>query len=195
MNEKESPYVICGLGNPGKEYLFTRHNLGFLVLDSLAKDFNEKFENYQFYESAIISFENKKVYLLKPLTYMNYSGVGVKEFLKNIFYDLNKFLCVLDDINLPFGKIRIREKGSDGGHRGLASIIYYLETNEFPRLRIGIGKPIGMTATDYVLSEFNNEEKEKLPEIIEIAKKAIIVFIREGIKSAMNKFNKKIDFC
>ncbi len=194
MNEKESSYIICGLGNPGREYQFTRHNLGFLVLDSLVKDFNEKFKNYQFYESAKISFENKEVYLVKPLTYMNYSGVGLKEFLKNTSaYDLNKFLCVLDDINLPFGRIKIKEKGSDGGHRGLASIIYYLETNEIPRLRIGIGKPIGMSATDYVLSEFNNEEKEKLPEIIQLAKKAILVFISEGIKSAMNKFNRKIN--
>lgn len=193
MNEKESPYIICGLGNPGKEYRFTRHNLGFLVLDSLIRDFNSKFKEYQFYESGKIYFENKEVYLVKPLTYMNYSGVGLKEFLKNLSYDLKRFLCILDDINLSFGKIRIREKGSDGGHRGLASIIYYLETNEFPRLRIGIGKPVGMSATDYVLSEFNDEEKEKLPEIIELSKKAILVFINEGIKQAMNKFNKKID--
>uniref|UniRef100_A0A7V6CMM1 Peptidyl-tRNA hydrolase n=1 Tax=candidate division WOR-3 bacterium TaxID=2052148 RepID=A0A7V6CMM1_UNCW3 len=192
MNEKESPFIICGLGNPGKEYQFTRHNLGFLVLDSLAKDFQKGFDNYQFYACAKIFFSEKEVYLVKPLTYMNYAGVGLKEFLKNINYDLKKFLCILDDLNLPFGKIRIREKGSDGGHRGLASIIYYLATNEFARLRIGIGRPINMTATDYVLSCFSEEEKKKLPEIIEKAKKATLTFISEGIKSAMNKFNKNL---
>lgn len=192
MNEKESPFIICGLGNPGKEYQFTRHNLGFLVLDSLAKDFQKEFDNYQFYARAKIFFSEKEVYLVKPLTYMNYAGVGLKEFLKNINYDLKKFLCILDDLNLPFGKIRIREKGSDGGHRGLASIIYYLATNEFARLRIGIGRPINMTATDYVLSCFSEEEKKKLPEIIEKAKKATLTFISEGIKSAMNKFNKNL---
>jgi PTH1 family peptidyl-tRNA hydrolase len=192
VNEKESPFIICGLGNPGKEYQFTRHNLGFLVLDSLAKDFQKEFDNYQFYARAKIFFSEKEVYLVKPLTYMNYAGVGLKEFLKNINYDLKKFLCILDDLNLPFGKIRIREKGSDGGHRGLASIIYYLATNEFARLRIGIGRPINMTATDYVLSCFSEEEKKKLPEIIEKAKKATLTFISEGIKSAMNKFNKNL---
>ncbi len=178
--------IIFGLGNPGKKYQFTRHNIGFIVLDKLANDFGVKFKSFPDYQEAF--YEKYNLFLVKPLLYMNHSGVVVKEYLEKKGDD---FLVICDDIYLPFGEIRFRKEGSDGGHKGLADIIYHLANQKFPRLRIGIGTPTNLSYTDYVLSQFSEEEKVKIPYLLEKIKGAIILFLNKGIGEAMTQFNRK----
>ncbi|MEO0098864.1 MAG: aminoacyl-tRNA hydrolase [candidate division WOR-3 bacterium] len=178
--------IFFGLGNPGRRYRLTRHNIGFLVLDFLTKEFRIKFKSFSDYEEVFL--EKYNLYLVKPLLYMNNSGVVVKDYLKK---REDAFLVICDDFNLPFGEIRFRKKGSDGGHQGLANIIYHLNTNNFSRLRIGISPPINLSYTDYVLSEFKKEEKEKLPFLLEKIKDALLFFLAKGIERAMTEFNRK----
>lgn len=189
--------LIIGLGNPGQQYKWTRHNVGFEAIDKLAYDFNIDLNKSKFkgiYGEGIIHGE--KVLLIKPLTYMNLSGECVRDFFnfyKNLEYKDMIVLC--DDINLPLGSIRIRKKGSDGGQNGLKNIIYQLNTDEFPRLRIGIGKkPEGYNLANYVLGKFNENENEDIIKGITIATDALEIFIKDkekGLENAMNLFNKK----
>jgi PTH1 family peptidyl-tRNA hydrolase len=178
--------VFFGLGNPGREYQLTRHNIGFLVLDFLARIFRCRFRFFPDYAEAYL--EKEGLFLVKPLLYMNNSGVVVKEYLTK---RSDSFLVICDDLNLPFGEIRFRKKGSDGGHQGLKNIIYHLNTERFPRLRIGIGGPTNLSYTAYVLSEFTKIEKEKLPCLLERISEALLLFLKEGIEKAMNRFNRK----
>lgn len=168
--------AVFGLGNPGKKYEKTRHNIGFLVVDNFAQRLKLKFIRKDDYLLAC----GENLALIKPLLYMNNSGIVVKEFLEK---NPGDFLVVVDDIYLPFGKIRVRERGSDGGHRGLASIIYHLGVNNFPRMRIGISNPLErMSYEDYVLSRFNREEEKLLPEVIGRAIEVLSLIQEKGVK-------------
>ena len=190
--------LIIGLGNPGSEYKWTRHNVGFETIDKLAYDFNINVNKSKFkaiYGEGIINGE--KVLLIKPLTYMNLSGECVRDFF-NFYKDisLDDVMVICDDVNLPIGSIRIRKKGSDGGQNGLKNIIYQLNSDEFPRIRIGVGqKPQHYTLANFVLSKFNKDEDEDIIKGITSATDAIQVFIKDkenGLSNAMNLFNKKI---
>jgi len=183
--------MVCGLGNPGNEYKNTRHNVGYMVIDSIIT--NEKLRflpgKGDYIYGELICGESRLL-LLKPQTFMNLSGIPLLE-AKKFFNVLNEnLLVVLDDINLPFGKIRLRKSGSDGGHKGLASTIYHLSTEDFPRLRIGIGRPeMDKPLSEYVLLNFSEDERKELPTIIENVLHSIEVWSTMGIEKAMNITN------
>ena len=183
-------YLIAGLGNPGKKYHETRHNIGFMVVDFLADKFNKKFKkNVDTFRSAVFEYNGEEIILFKPKTYMNLSGIAVALGIR--YYDivLSNLLVICDDIDLKFGTIRIRAKGSDGGQKGLRSIISNLETKDFARLRIGVGDHF-QDAAEYVLSPFSPEEKKDLPSIIQIAADATLSYILNGIELTMSRFNR-----
>jgi PTH1 family peptidyl-tRNA hydrolase len=184
--------LIVGIGNPGPEYAKTRHNVGFRVLDALAKRLNVSKQEARFrgvYAAAPIG--DLKVGLLKPLTYVNLSGQAVSEAVKKLNLQPEQILVVLDDAQLPLGKLRMRPKGSSGGHKGLQSIIDALQTEEIPRLRVGIGSPPeGVDMVTFVLSPFEDDEELVIGEAVERAADAAIVWATEGINAAMQKFNK-----
>ncbi|MBL7197398.1 MAG: aminoacyl-tRNA hydrolase [Candidatus Omnitrophica bacterium] len=185
--------LIIGLGNPGIRYRWTRHNLGFLVIEEFAKQKEIVWKKQRIFSAYIgqEQIEQEKIILCKPLTYVNCSGEAVKKVVAKYDIDNKDILVICDDLNLPLGKIRIRAKGSDGGHNGLKSIIDCLGTREFSRLRIGIDKPQSarLSATDYVLSRFNREERKAIKEIIARSVQTIEVIIKEGIEKAMNGYN------
>jgi PTH1 family peptidyl-tRNA hydrolase len=189
-----SDYLLVGLGNPGKEYETTRHNFGFLAATHYAKSCGIKFVRSAKYQGLIGSgvIDGMKTYILLPLTYMNVSGVAVRAVVKDKEISLSNTLVLCDDFNLAFGDIRIRLKGSAGGHNGLASIIKELQSDDIPRLRLGIGAPRDKSeTTDFVLSEFKGHEKKKLDEIVSRAVDCSKVFFKSGIKEAMDRFNKR----
>jgi PTH1 family peptidyl-tRNA hydrolase len=183
--------LFLGLGNPGKRYQKTRHNLGFRVLDSLAKKLkiDIKTERYKsLMERGRIG--RKKIVLAQPLTFMNNSGVAAASLVRSLEIPLKNLVVVCDDIDLLLGRIRIRKKGSSGGHKGLESIIQNLKSEEFPRLRIGIGRPPqGMNPKEYVLQNFTKEENLLIKKAIDKAGEALIFLVEEGIIPAMNKYN------
>ena len=184
-------YLIIGLGNPEEEYSRTRHNMGFNAINKIAKKYNIEICKSKFqglYESAII--EGKKAILLKPQTYMNLSGKCVQEFIN--FYKIEKenIIVIYDDMDIQPGVIKIRKQGGPGGHNGMKSIIQMLGTEEFSRIRIGIGRPKhNGDEINYVIGAIPEEEIPKLDEGTEKAKDAVIEIIKNGIDSAMNKFN------
>lgn len=184
-------YLIVGLGNPGREYRSTRHNIGFMVVDQLAKELGVGFSRVQ--SNSLVVHANrdgKRIILAKPHTYMNLSGQAVNSLLKFYKLSLDQILIAHDDIDLPFGTLRMRPGGGSAGQKGLASIIERLGTQEFPRLRVGVGRPPGrMEAADYVLQEFSKDDREMLPAILSRAGEAALVFINEGLEKAMNQFN------
>jgi peptidyl-tRNA hydrolase, PTH1 family len=182
--------VIFGLGNPGKRYERTRHNFGFMVLDALAHEFDARFRTRFGYSEAVIALGGVRYPLVKPLRFMNCSGEVVKEYLAQFRDPEPDFLVVCDDLALPFGRIRIRTRGSDGGHNGLSDIIAHMGTGGFPRVRLGIGAvPAGMDGADYVLSEFTSDEREHLPDVVNAGKNASIMIIKRGLTAAMNYYN------
>lgn len=183
--------LILGLGNPGKKYQKSRHNLGFRVLDSLAKRLKVDLKQKR-YKSLIGKGKIGKegIILAQPLTFMNDSGVAAASLVRSLKIPLKNLVVACDDIDLPIGRIRIREKGSSGGHKGLESIIQHLKSNEFPRLRLGIGKsPRGMDPKEYVLKNFTKEENLLVKKAIDKAEEALILLVEEGIIPAMNKYN------
>lgn len=184
-------YLIIGLGNPEEEYSKTRHNMGFNTINNLAKKYNIEINKNKFqglYETATI--EGQKVILIKPQTYMNLSGNCVKEFVDFYKVESDNILVIYDDMDIEPGTIKIRKKGSAGGHNGMKSIIQMLRTEEFPRIRIGIGRPEhNGDEINYVIGAIPDEEIPKLEEGTEKAKEAVIEILRNGIDSAMNKFN------
>jgi PTH1 family peptidyl-tRNA hydrolase len=184
--------LIVGIGNPGPEYAKTRHNVGFRVLDALAKRLNVSKQEARFRGVyAVAPIGDLKVGLLKPLTYVNLSGQAVSEAVKQLNLQPEQILVVLDDAQLPLGKLRMRPKGSSGGHKGLQSIIDALQTEEIPRLRVGIGSPPeGVDMVTFVLSPFEDDEELVISEAVERAADAAIVWATEGINAAMQKFNK-----
>ncbi len=182
-------FLIVGLGNPGKEYEDTRHNIGFKVIDNIAKEYNIEINRQKFkgvYGEGFIN--NKKVMLLKPTTYMNLSGESVREVVD--FYNLenSEVIVIYDDISLEVGKLRIRDKGSAGGHNGIKSIIAHLGSDIFPRIKVGIGQPNG-DLVKYVLGKFTKEEMTILSESIDASTKATEEIIKSDVKTAMNQFN------
>ncbi len=187
-------FLIVGLGNPGEEYAHTRHNLGFMLLDKLAADAAvsvRRSECRSLVGSGLL--ENERVKLAKPQTFMNLSGEAVSCLISKSQLDAAKLIVISDDLALPFGSIRLRPRGSAGGHNGLKSIISSLGTNEFIRLRIGIqpDHPIS-DAKKFVLHEFTRTEKESLPEILERAAEAMRSVLRDGVARAMASYNSKI---
>lgn len=187
--------VIAGLGNPGSKYERTRHNVGFRVLDRLAAEYGIGMDQKK--HKAVCGtgmIEGQKVLLVKPQTYMNLSGESVREVLD--FYKVdpeNDFLVIYDDISLDPGQLRIRKKGSAGGHNGIKNIIQHLGTQVFLRIRVGVGgKPDGCDLVDYVLGHFSKEDEKKMQEAYDRAAKAAAAILADGPDRAMNEFNLKV---
>ncbi|RXG65892.1 aminoacyl-tRNA hydrolase [Candidatus Atribacteria bacterium 1244-E10-H5-B2] len=189
--------IVVGLGNPGLKYEFTRHNIGFRIVDSLAQDIEVEFKKVKSYYSLISRgmINNHKVMLIKPQTFMNLSGRAVSKVVSYYKMPLQDLLIVYDDLNLELSQVRIRKKGSAGGHKGIESIMQYLNSEEIPRLRIGIGNPsvnFNYDCMSYVLSNFNNDEKDKIGEVIQLSTEAIKTVIEDGFEKAMRKYNRKL---
>lgn len=187
--------LIVGLGNPGKEYAFTRHNIGFTVAKEMARLNSVKLKLNRRFKAitgeGIIGDEN--CYLAMPQTFMNLSGNSVRSIVNWLRVDLSRILLIIDDIYFSFGDIRIRRKGSDAGHKGLGSIIDCLGSGEFSRMRIGImGRKVVKDYSLYVLDRFTQREQKALPGILDRACKACECWVREGVEAAMNKYNSKI---
>ena len=183
-------YLIVGLGNMGPDYDNTRHNVGFEVVDYLAKAFDASFKHEQLGDVAKVKHKGRTFILLKPSTYMNRSGKSVRFWLQKEKVKKENLLVVLDDLNLPFGKQRLRGKGSDGGHNGLKDITQLCQGNNYARLRIGIGNEFSKGyQADYVLSEWNSEERDQLGEIITKAADTVLAFGTIGLARTMNQFN------
>ncbi len=185
-------YLIAGLGNIGDEYAGTRHNMGFMVLDALAGASNISFISGRYGSTAEMKYKGRTLTLLKPSTYMNLSGKAVSYYVKMLKLPLENLLVVVDDIALPFGTLRLRKQGNDGGHNGLKNIDYCLITNNYARLRVGVGNGFARGGQiDFVLSQLILEEKKLLPEVLNQAGEVIKSFTTEGVDRAMNKFNHK----
>ena len=191
----ENTYLIIGLGNPGREYKDTRHNIGFMLIDQVAVRLNTRGMKLQ--AKAIVTsalYEERKIILAKPQTYMNLSGQSVQGLLHFYKIPIENLLVAHDDLDIPFGTIRIRPGGGPGGQRGMASTIDHLGTKEFPRLRLGIGRPPGrMDPKDYVLQMFSKDDMKLLPEVLDRAADAAMEFVMKGLNSAMNKFNGEVN--
>jgi PTH1 family peptidyl-tRNA hydrolase len=220
QHDTSTTKLIVGLGNPGNKYRHTRHNIGFLVLDKLAKFFKIKSsETEDDYEFAVKEYKDTTIVLMRPLTFMNRSGFAVREFFENYEISGENVLIVYDDVNLDFGTIRLRPSGSDGGHKGMQSVIYEMHTEDIPRLRIGIKNPAELEKfelkltpeapeqnhesmsevhegkydlAEYVLSNFTDDEIQKMDIILDFSKDAVLSFIGHGIEETMNKFNKNV---
>lgn len=185
--------LIAGLGNPGVQYQNHRHNIGFQVINYLSKNHHIPLSTKKFHALyGIGQIEFQEVLLLKPMTYMNRSGVAIREALN--FFELipEDLIVVHDDMDLPFGRLRFKRKGGDGGHQGVRSIIESLGKNNFVRLKVGIGRPPrGMDPAEYVLSPFSDEERLHLDELLTRASRALAVMLLEGIEKAMNQFQRR----
>ena len=184
-------YLIVGLGNPENEYAHTRHNMGFDTINQIAKNNNIQITKNKFKglcESTII--QNQKVILLKPQTYMNLSGESIKEIIQFYKIETNKLIIIYDDIDIDTGIIKIRKTGGPGTHNGMKSVIKEIGTQDFIRIRIGIGKPEHKEdLINYVIGGIPKEEREKLDKGTDLAKDAVIEVIKNGVDIAMNKFN------
>ena len=184
-------FLLIGLGNPGREYKDSRHNFGFMLVDRLCVRLNARGMKMQS-KAIVISaiHEERKLILAKPQTFMNLSGQSVQGLAHFYKIPLTNLMVLSDDLDLPFGAIRIRASGGPGGQRGMASIIEQLGTQDFPRLRLGIGRPPGrMQPADYVLQDFSREDLKNLSEVLDRAADAALTFVTEGLNAAMNKFN------
>ena len=184
-------FLIVGLGNPGKEYEKTRHNAGFMALDILAHKLDTKINKIKF--KGLLgetNYKGEKLILLKPQTYMNLSGQSVVEVVNFYKIPKNNIIVIYDDMDLPVGRLRIRPEGTSGGQKGMDSIIYQLGTDEFCRIRIGIGRPKGpQKGVGHVLGKFYGEEIEKIGNTLEAVTEAALLIINHGVSEAMNKYN------
>jgi PTH1 family peptidyl-tRNA hydrolase len=183
--------LIVGLGNPGPEYEQTRHNMGFLVVDEyLAKKRGRYTEQKELYQQATIQIKGEHIHLARPQTYMNLSGRAVAALMRIWELEPDELLVICDDFALPYGTVRIRAQGSDGGHNGLASIIEELGIQTFPRLRMGIGPcPEGLPFEDFVLQKFSQEELDQLADFVKLGVSCLETALYRGVEEAMNKFN------
>jgi hypothetical protein len=182
-------YLICGLGNPGDEYAGTRHNTGFMILDAFAKASNICFEDKRYGFVAETSLKGRKIFLLKPSTFMNLSGNAVRYWLKQEKIDQSRLLVISDDVALPLGDYRLKASGSNGGHNGLGHIIQLIGTN-YARLRIGVGNDYPHGAqVDWVLGRYNEDEMQTLLPTIDTSINIIKSFVLQGINATMNQFN------
>jgi PTH1 family peptidyl-tRNA hydrolase len=185
-------FLVVGLGNIGVEYVNTRHNIGFKILDFLSRKEGVSFQTAKLGELAEYKIKGRTVFLLKPNTYMNLSGKAVKYWMDKENISKENILIITDDLNLSFGTFRIKTKGSDGGHNGLKNIQLLLNSTEYPRFRFGISDEFKKgRQIDYVLGEWNNDEKVKLPERLELASQVIKSFALAGLPETMNLFNGK----
>lgn len=185
-------YIVVGLGNPGKKYENTKHNIGFITLDFLAKKNDIKMNKIK--HKALVgegTVSGQKVLLVKPQTYMNLSGNSVREVMEYYKVEPEKLIVIYDDVDLPMGRLRIRKKGSAGTHNGMKSIIYDLQEEGFPRVRIGIGKERKMSLAGYVLGGFAKEERSLMENAVERAAQAIECMLEKGIDIAMGEYNVK----
>jgi peptidyl-tRNA hydrolase, PTH1 family len=183
--------LIVGLGNPGKQYEQTRHNIGFEVIDALSSTFNIPLNQSKFKGLYGIGFHNgEKVILLKPLTYMNLSGESIRAVMDYYEIELEDLLIIYDDLDLPVGKIRLRPKGSPGGHNGIKSTVAHLGTQQFNRIRIGIDRPqAGMSVPDYVLGRFRPEEKTFTEDAVKKSAEACTAWLGKPFLQVMNEYN------
>lgn len=191
----ETSYLLVGLGNPGREYRDSRHNVGFMLVDRIAVRLDARGMKVQ--SKAIVTtamYEDRKLILAKPQTYMNLSGQSVQGLIHFYKLPLANVLIAYDDLDIPFGTIRIRPGGGPGGQRGMASTIEHIGTNDFPRLRIGIGRPPGkMDPAAYILQDFTRAEMKILSEILDRAADAALEFVVNGLDKAMNKYNGSVE--
>ena len=182
-------YLIVGLGNPEEDYSNTRHNMGFDAVNKIAKEYNIEINKKKFKGLyGIGQIEEEKVILLKPQTFMNLSGESIKEIVDFYKIENNNIIVIYDDMDIDLGIIKIRKKGNPGSHSGMKSVVKYLGT-EFPRIRVGIGKPDDDDFIKYVIGPIPEEEKEILDKSTSLAKDAAIAIIKQGVDNAMNKFN------
>ena len=189
--KRQGPYLIVGLGNPGRKFEHNRHNVGFMLLNRLSIKLGESFGKVE--ARALISkttYKGERVILIKPQTYMNDSGMSVSSLARFYRVPLDNLMVAYDDVDLPLGILRLRPSGGSAGQRGMQSIIERLGTDEFPRLRIGTGRPPGrMDAADYVLQDFPAQDADLLNETLDRAVDAVLTFIQESLDKAMNLFN------
>ena len=186
-------YLIVGLGNIGSEYEMTRHNIGFRVVDELAKRTDNLWKTDRHGDITEVSHKGRKFHLLKPNTYMNLSGKAVHYHLQRLKLTTDELLVITDDLSLPFGTMRIRGQGSDGGHNGLSNIQTLLNSQNYPRMRVGIGANFSKgRQVDYVLSAFTKEEETQMPVLLEKSADAILSFGLAGLSQTMTLFNKKL---
>jgi PTH1 family peptidyl-tRNA hydrolase len=186
-----SIFLLVGLGNPGRQYANTRHNIGFLVIDRLAEKLDKGFSRVQLRSLVTDArYEGRRVLLAKPQTYMNESGVAVGALVKFFKVPLTNVLVAHDDVDLPFGTLRLRPGGGSAGQKGVASIQTRLGTQDFPRLRVGVGRPPGnKLAAAYVLEKFSRDEAEFLPPLLDRAAEAVLTFVIDGLEKAMTRYN------
>ena len=184
-------HALIGLGNPGNRYEDTRHNIGYLIVDnfSAVKNIPFQFGKGDYYYKEL-DIDNNQVLVFKPTTYMNNSGRAVRQIIEHFALSVEQLLVVCDDFNLPFGAFRFRIKGSDGGHNGLKSIIYSLQTENFNRFRFGIGDAFS-DASRYVLESFSRKESSQLNDLLPISTEAIHHWLEEDIQNTMNKYNRQ----
>lgn len=187
---------VVGLGNPGKRYALTRHNVGYMVLAQLSHRFSLSFsdQGFAFTAQGLVSGRESgvPVLLVRPVTFMNLSGQAVSAVLREHSIDPLNLLVIHDDMDLPFGKIRLKRRGKSGGHKGIESIIAHLGTGDFARLKIGVGRPEdGVDPADYVLDSFFGHESHLLPEVLSLAADAACEFIAQGMDQAMERYNGK----
>lgn len=190
-SEEEDVKLIVGLGNPGKKYDETRHNIGFHVIDELAKSLKITLNQEKF--KGVFGFDTingEKVFLLKPLTYMNLSGEAVRPLIDFYKISIDDVVVVYDDLDLPPGKIRLRQKGGHGGHNGIKSLLAHLGTEHFKRIRVGVGRPEpGIAVANYVLSTFRPDEKQEVEEAVSQAVNACESWLSKDFLNVMNSFN------
>tara|TARA_B100000780_G_C21118247_1_gene452666 strand:+ start:732 stop:1295 length:564 start_codon:yes stop_codon:yes gene_type:complete len=183
-------FLIVGIGNIGNDYDDTRHNVGFQFLDCISKEFEQSFKTVKHGQTCKFNFKGKSITLLKPSTYVNLSGKAVRYWLNKEKVDLKNLLVISDDLNLEFGRIRLKPNGSDGGHNGLKDITNILGTSNYSRLRFGIGGNFSKgKQSDYVLSKWNKEELSRFIEIEPVFTEIIKSYVNQGIDETMNKFN------
>ena len=185
--EGDGMKMIVGLGNPGKQYERTRHNSGFMAIDKVAEKLNLNIDKKEF---AALTTKNNQVILVKPQTYMNNSGEAVSQIMKYYHIDINDLLIIYDDLDLKYGQLRLRLKGSSGGHNGIKSIINYIHSENFKRIRIGIEKNPLIETADYVLGKVEKDKQQLFNDSIEKASQAAIEFITDEFEKIMNKYNK-----
>lgn len=185
-------WAVVGLGNPGKKYETTRHNVGFILIDRLSEKWKVKLRKSRYSaKTGLVKKEQGAFLLVKPWTYMNRSGVAVKALIDKTRLKLSHLVTVYDDLDIPLGEIRVRKKGGPGTHNGMISIVREIESTQFPRIRIGIGPlPLDVEATSFVLSEFSEDEKKALEHSLDKAERALDMILTLEIEKAMNRFNR-----
>jgi PTH1 family peptidyl-tRNA hydrolase len=191
MENHDLQFLIIGLGNPGRQYVDNRHNIGFILVSRLAERLGVTFSRME--SNALVTkgdYKGRRIILAKPQTYMNLSGQPVNSLVNFYKFPLENLLIIYDDVDLPLEALRLRPGGGSSGHKGMKSIIERLGTQDFPRMRLGIGRPPGRKgAANYVLKNFSKDETEFLPEILERSVNAVLTFVTEGLETAMNQYN------